>query len=413
MDEVAGIRTVCHVGLLSSRRYLRSFFHFLRPFLHSRFPALVDFGVGLATRRQHLAFGVVVAQCAAAHREAPGIQLPAHALGDFRVQADHVLLFARIADDVVQLEGLGDELPLGVGDVLNELPVVVEPHPAVARPESQRLVAPCRFRREDTGERDAVVDLVDGVGAEPGNVDQRREHVHGAGREVGHPGFYAGGPLDDGRDPQPAFVEVLLEAAKMPRAVRTDAPVAAQRLRLLARQVGIQRRTAVRRIVDVGGAAVVAGEPDERVVGYAQVRESRSQATDGSIDGHDLAVHVRRRSINQSQERLDVLLGRFPRAVRRRVPDDDEHGFAVGDLGCDVLQGFLDDDFRTVAFELFNHAVAAKLETATGQVEPIEPAGGTQPVVEPQFAGIVRVVGREGMALRPALVQVPLAEMGR
>ncbi len=160
-------------------------------------------------------------------------------------------------------------------------------------------------------------------------------------------------------------------------------------------------------VVDVGQAPVVAGEPQQRVVGDAQVAQALAECTDGAVHRDDLGV-VRLRTVVQFGEGLLVFREGAEGPVRGGVPDDREHGLAVLRLLRDVAQPFGDQDFRRVAFELLRLSVLAEHRI---QVELVRVA---QPVVEAEFAGVVGIVtGHRIVPARVDLVQVPLAEVRR
>ena len=156
-----------------------------------------------------------------------------------------------------------------------------------------------------------------------------------------------------------------------------------------------------------GQAAVVAAEPDERIVGYTQISQTPTQVADRPVHGDDLAM-VDTGGFRQVGERLHVLVLGLEWPVRRRVPDHDEGGFVLFVRPLDELQGFVDQNFRRLPVDALRCAVA------TQQRIEVELIGGAEPVIEPEFTGVVRIgqwhrivgVGRSHG------VEMPFAEMG-
>ena len=197
-------------------------------------------------------------------------------------------------------------------------------------------------------------------GSSPATSIRVREDVHRAGGEIRDPRHDAAWPFDDRRHAEAALVEVLLEAAQVAGGVRANAGM-------------------LRAVVDVGQAAVVAGEPDQGVVGDAEFAQALAEGADGAVHGHDFGV-VRPRGVVQRGEGRLVFRQGGERPVRRGVPDHREHGLPAFPLLRDVAERFRDQDFRRVALELLRHSVL----TEDGvQVELVRVA---QPVVEAQLA---------------------------
>ena len=183
---------------------------------------------------------------------------------------------------------------------------------------------------------------IDVVRIKARHFDQRREHVERTGGKIRCPRLQVAGPFDDAGDANAAFVEGVLGPAKMAGGIRIDA------------RIYVSGRACHRKR---GQAAVVAAEPDERIVGYTQISQSPTQVADGPVHGDDLAM-VDAGGFRQVGERLHVLVLGLEWPVRRRVPDHDEGGLVLFVRPLDELQGFVDQNFRRLPVDALRCAVA-------------------------------------------------------
>ena len=290
-----------------------------------------------------------------------------------------VLFFRQVRGHVVKL-------PL-VRDGLDELVTIVVPGRGagvridrrlalVVLPEPHRLGPLLHPALDQRNKADAVQGphLVGHAGLHDlheGRIDVN--HAGGNFRDGGP--LDAGRPLDHGRNADAALPDVALAAPQTPG----DA-------------VGVG-------LLRVDPAAVVAAEPDQRVVGNAQLPQAGAERPHAAVNPHKLA------EVGRAARRLEIRGQGLVGGVRAAEPDGRQEGFFLVGHGADEFQGLGHDRIGAVAVDLHVLAVVAE-----GPIQ-VEPVRDRKPFIETKRARTERVGGGNRLAEAGHPVEVPFSEM--